>query len=345
MIYKNFEIHNVAELIYNDDGSVSWKRVPSAVHDTMELRNADIVVPDSTGVELRFVMKGDSATIRMSTYTNSPKSIAAFHVYRGGIQGGWVDEIHRYVTGEIQDFVIEKPANISEIKEMSERIGHAWDCDVVRIIFDGGRYKIYDIEGDIEPPSKIQCPKKTMLSYGSSITHGSNALDMSHSWVSVVAHNLNMDARNLGMSGSCAMEPAMAEYIASEGEKGKWDIATLELGINVLNWEDEKIIDRVENIIHQVAGRNANKHVFVISPFYHCDEDFNEQDNAKKWRKMIEEIVTKLNYPNVTYINGFEVIGDMSYISADGVHPNIYGVQKIADVITERIKTVIAKES
>ena len=113
MIYKNFEIHNVAELIYNDDGSVSWKRVPSEVATTMEAPTADSVVHNSTGVEHRFVINGDFATIRMSTYSNDPKSFSTFHVYRGGIHGGWSDhEVHRHVTGEIQDFVIERSKNI-----------------------------------------------------------------------------------------------------------------------------------------------------------------------------------------------------------------------------------------
>lgn len=342
MIYKNVEIYNIAEFIHNDDGSVSWKRVPSNVHSDMESKVKETVVHNSTGVELRFVIKGDSATIRMSTYENDPKSFATFHVYRGSIQGGWSDhEVHRHVTGEIQDFVIEKSNNISRLKEMSEKCGYPWDCEVVRIIFDRGRYKIHDIIGDVVPPSKMQCPQKTMLSYGSSITHGSNSIDASHTWVSWVAHNLNMDVRNLGMAGSCAMEPSMIEYIASEGEKGNWDIATLELGINVINWEDEKIITRVENTIRQIAGRNADKPIFVISPFYYCGDDFNENDNAKTWRRLIEEIVKKFNYKNVTYINGLDVIGDMSYMSADEIHPNIYGVQRIADIMTEKISSVI----
>lgn len=336
--YKNIEIHNIAELIHNSDGSVSWKRVPSEVHREMDSSNRDSVVHNSTGVELRFVIKGDAATIRMSTYENNPKSFSTFHVYRGGIQGGWSDhEVHRHVTGEIQDFVIEKSKNIPTLREMSSKSGYDWDCEVVRVIFDRGRYKIYDIIGDVEPPLKSQCPQKMMFSYGSSITHGSNSIDMSHSWVSIVAHNLNMDARNLGMAGSCAIEPAMVEYIASEGEKGKWDIATLELGINVLNWEDDKIISRVENIINQVAGRNKDKPVFLISPFYHCGDDFNANDNAKKWRRIIEETVKRLHYPNVTYINGLDIIDNMSYMSADEVHPNIYGVQRIADELTKRI--------
>ena len=344
MIYKNFEIHNAAELIYNDDGSVSWKRVPSDVHSALEANNPDNVVLASTGVELRFVIKGEAATVRMSTFTNNPRSFSTFHVYRGGIQGGWEDhEVHRHVTGEIQDFVIKRSSNPERLKEMSDRMGYEWDPEVVRVIFDRGRYKIYDVIGDVVPPSPEQCPRKTLFAYGSSITHGSNAIDASHAWVSVVAHNLKVDARNLGMAGSCKLEPEVAEYIAAEGEAGKWDLATLELGINALKWENEKIISRTENLIRQVAGRNKDKPIFVISPFYNCGDDFDEEkrDGGERWRRLVGEVVSKLNYPNVTYINGLDVIGDMSYMSADEIHPNIYGVQRIADVLTEKIRAVI----
>ena len=344
MIYKNFEIHNAGELIYNEDGSVSWRRVPSNVHSQLEGSLADTVVFGSTGVELRFVIKGESATVRMSTFANNPKSFSTFHVYRGGIQGGWDDhEVHRHVTGEVQDFVIKRSSNIDRLRQMSDKMGYEWDPLVVRIIFDRGRYKIYDVIGDVAPPTPDQCPKKTLLAYGSSITHGSNSIDASHAWVSVLAHNLKVDARNLGMAGSCLLEPAVAEYIASEGEKGNWDLATLEIGINAIRWEEEKIVSRTENLIRQVAGRNADKPIFVISPFYNCGDDFNEEKRAggERWRRLVGEITAKLNYPNVTYINGLDVLGDMSYMSADEVHPNIYGVQKIADVLTEKIGNVI----
>ena len=343
LIYKNIDIHNIAELIHNDDGSISWRRVPGNVLNSMELPSPELMVCNSTGVELRFIIKGDSAVIRMSTLQNDPNSFATFHVYRGGIQGGWDDhEVHRHVTGDVQDFIIKKSENIEKLKTVSEKCALPWDCEVVRIIFDRGRYKIYDVIGDVVPPSRTQCPSKTLLSYGSSITHGSNSIDTSHAWVSVVAHNLNMDARNLGMAGRCALEPAMAEYIAAEGEKGNWDIATLELGINVLGWPEDKIRSRTENIIHQVAGRNPDKHVFVISPFYFYGDDFDPIKYADTWRRIISETVVELNYPNVTYINGLDVLGDMSYMSADEVHPNIYGVQRIADELTKKIREVIA---
>ncbi|MBQ7838893.1 MAG: hypothetical protein IJ390_00145 [Lachnospiraceae bacterium] len=331
MIYKNVEIYNAAELVENGDGSISWKRVPSSVHRALESEQGKNMAVNATGVELRFVLKGDRAVIRMCT----SKEDGVFHVYRGGIQGRYDDhEVHKLVSTTAEDFVIEKSKNLPRLKAMTEKIGYDWDCEVIRVIFDRGFFKIFDITGDIEPPTKAQCPKKTLLSYGSSITHGSNSIDASHAWVSVLAHNLNMDARNLGMAGSCAMEPAIVDYIASEGEKGRWDIATLELGINVLDWAEEKILERVENTIRQVAGRNQEKTVFVISPFYYCGDDFEDHGHADKWRRLIEQVVKQLNYPNVTYINGLDILEDMSYMSADEVHPNIYGVQRIADKLT-----------
>lgn len=339
MIYKNFEIHNIEEILQNEDGSISWKRVPDYVDKALETEQGKRMSQGSTGVELRFVLKGEKAVIRMCTSGGD----GVFHVYRGGIQGGWSDhETHKIVRTEVEDFVIERSPNPDRLQIMNQKAGLGWDSEVIRVIFDRGSYKIFDVSGDIMPPTKAQCPEKTLLAYGSSITHGSNSMDMSHAWVSVLAHNLRMDARNLGMAGSCAMEPEMIAYIASEGEKGHWDAATLELGINVLGWEEEKIIARVSNTISQIAGRNPDKPVVVISPFYHWGDEFDEHDRAKLWRKRIKQVVEELNYPNVSYVNGLDILGDLSFLSADGVHPNIIGVQQIAERMTAIFKKLLA---
>ena len=341
MIYKNIEIHNVEELMQNEDGSISWRRIPDFVYEGLESERGKRMATNSTGVELRFVLKGESAVLRMCTSEGD----GLFHVYRGGIQGGWEDhEMHKQVRMEVEDFVIRRSQNPDKLKIMTRRSGLDWDNEVIRVVFDRGYFKIFDIIGEVEIPRKEQYPKKTLLCYGSSITHGSNALDMSHAWASILGHNLRMDVRNLGMAGSCAMEPEMIEYIASEGEKGHWDIATLELGINVLDWETEKILSRVRNTISQIAGRNLEKPVVVISPFYYCGDDFEGNANADRWRKLIKQVVEELQYPKVTYVNGLDVIGNMSFISADGVHPNIYGVQQIAERMTAHMRKVCRNE-
>lgn len=335
MLWKNIEFHNIGELLHNEDGSVSWKRIPSCVHENTELQD---VVYNSTGVEMRFVLKGDSVTIRMCKYDKESQVSHSFHVFRGGIQGGWRDqELHCSVSNEVEDFVISKAKNPERLKQIDKMLGHEWDSEVIRVIFNRGRYKIFDVIGDVEPPKPSQTPSKTLLCYGSSITHGSNSYDRSSTWASVLAHNLNMDVINLGMAGSCRMEPAMADYIATMGAEGKWNVATLELGINVLTWDDDLINERVSYIIRQVAGKNPEKPIFVISPFYHCGDDFEPEQNAKRWRRHIERIVKELNYPNVTYINGFDILDNVAYMSADEVHPNIYGCRRIAEKLTEII--------
>lgn len=242
------------------------------------------------------------------------------------MQGCWQEhEINKFIGSEPCEFEITYPENMETLKKVSSECGYSWSPEVVRIIFDRGSYQIIDIEGELEPPQKEQTPDKTIMAYGSSITHGSNAIDASHAWTAVLAHNLNMDVRNLGMAGNCRMEPEMMDYIAREGEEEKWDIATLELGINVLGWEEQKINERVENAIGQVASRNPQKPVFVISPMY-CHDDFYNGNDAAKWRRLIENNVNKLNLSNVKYINGLDLLGDMSLLCTEILRKRImYG--------------------
>ena len=334
MVYKNIEIHNVGEIVENENGSISWIRVPCSVYDKIESEQGKNMCCGATGVELRFVMESDSVTLKMRTRGKN----GIFHVYRGSIQGGWEDhEIDKVVTNEVADYVIKKSENTESLKRISNDFNQPFSPEVVRVIFDRGTYELLDVIGDVEPPAKEQLPQKTLLAYGSSITHGSNSIDMSHSWVSVLAHNLRVDARNLGMAGSCLMEPEIVEYIASEGEQNKWDIAVLELGINALGWDSDKILDRVSNTLEQIAGRNQKKPIYVISPFYGYD-DYKNEGRAEKWRKLIEKTICDLGFGNMTYINGLDLLGDMSLISSDESHPNIYGVAQIAERLTKIIK-------
>lgn len=342
MIWKNVEFHNVAELIENEDGSVSWLRMPQWVKDGLDSDGRNL--GNATGVELRFVLKGDKVVIKMSA-GDTPTCTGMFHIYRGAIQGGWQEHsVHRFVGGIPEEFEIVAADNLDNLKFMTEKAGYQWDPQVIRVVFDRGIYKIYDIVGDTEPPSAAQKPQKTIVCYGSSITHGSNSMNMSYSWVSLVAHNLNMDVRNLGMAGSCKLEPSVAEYLTAEGKQGNWDMAVLELGINVLGWEEEKIHNMSESFIKKVASNNPDKPVFVISPLCFYGDDLKNTENGNKWRRILKEVVEGLSLSNVFYINGLDIIGDSSlYISADEVHPNIYGCMKIAETVTRKIEESLKK--
>ena len=339
MIYKNAELYGVYELESraDKDGLVPL-RMPVNVRDTLETDMSELLSRASKTTEIRFVMIGDKVKIKLAKFQKGDKALHSVCVFYGGIQGAWYDHcVNRHLEKDVDEIVIEKPKNMETLKRMAKESNDPFSPEVVRVIFNGGYYTILDIEGDIRPPQKEKTPQKTLMTYGSSITQGSNSLDSAHSWASWVAHDLEMDLLNHAMAGSCAMEPALVDLIAGEGESGKWDIGVLELGINVLYWEDSKIKERVKNTLVEIAGRNPEKPIYVISPFY-CDDDFHGRTQADKWRAYIQEIVEELQYPNITYINGLDLLGEVKYLSADEVHPNVYGCQKIADELLKIIK-------
>ncbi len=337
MIWKNVELHNVDQLIENEDGSISWHRVPESVYHALEAPSGQQMACGSTGVELRFKMIGEKVTIRMAVR----EGIGCFHVYRGAVQGGFEDhEQHKCVTTVPEDFVISRSEYPDRLRTMSQKMGSEWNSEVVRIIFDRGSFKLFDIIGDIQLPTADDRPSKTLLCYGSSITHGSNAIDASHSWASVLAHELRYDLLNKGMAGSCCMEPAFVDYIADEGQRDHWHLLLLELGINVLHWETDQIYKRVTNTVCTIAETNPNKPIFVLSPFYYCGEDFDRDDRPACWRRIISEVIGKYRYPNVTYLNGLDILGDMTLLSADLIHPSIYGVTQIAERLTAIVKPI-----
>lgn len=327
MKFKNIEIHNVAELTDGRNGGVGWLRFPKSVAEKFEGGEGALnVARYATGVEFRFVIEnGDSAVIRLRKFESDDVS-NTFHVFRGGVQGGWEDaDINNFVGSEPADFVIKRSKNIDALKRISPDDG--FSPEVVRVIFNRGRYELLDISDNVRPPEKGEVPDKKILFYGSSITHGSNALDMSHSFASIIGSRLNYDVYNLGMAGNCRIEHETADYLTSLD----WNIAVLELGINVLDWEMDKVAERCDYVLENVAGKHPDKPVFMISPFY-CDNDLLKDGvRSKPWRKTMEERIRKANLPNVTYINGLDVLDGPKYLCADALHPNIYGVQKIAD--------------
>lgn len=343
MIYKNMEIFNVEELIELEDGSVTWRRVPKWVEDTLErgdqsLRYSRI----STGVELRFTLKSDQATIRLAKVKDDGVD-NSFCVFRGGFQGYYGDYAKSCVVSnmEVMDVVITKHNNPDRQKLMNELTELGWDMELVRIRFDRGLFRIVDVIGDIEPPKKEQCPKKTLMTYGSSITVGMDSMAAATAWASILAQKLRWDLLNKGFAGSCLMEYDMAEYLAQLGERNAYDAGILELGINAMTFPEEKVYDRVENILRQVVGRNPDKPFFVVSPFLAPNDWASDGENGRKWRRIIPEVVEKLNYPNLTYINGRDILNDIGLFAADGLHPSVYGHMEIAKNMYERVKEVI----
>lgn len=335
LIYENMEVHNAAELLPGEHGGVTWLRYPKAVCDAFDRDGARIQAGNCSGVELRFVMKSDRVVLKVQS-----SAVGRYHIFRGGLQGGWYDHEVRNITPDKTEIVIERKEQ-ALVERMHKDYGLPWDPTLIRVVFDRGRFELLGVsEGEIAPPAEGQTPRKTILFYGSSITHGSNSLNGSNAWTSWVAHGLSMDSLNKGLAGSCCMEDTTVTYLGALGRDGGWDVAVLELGINVLSYDADLRRTRVKNTLSKIAAENPDKPIFVISPFY-SNEDYAGGTRAVEWRETIRDLILEGGYKNVTYIPGDEILSDMREISADGVHPSIYGVAKIADRLLERMRHVL----
>ena len=85
MIKDGIDFHNVEEMTETEKG---WRmsRLPLSVTERME-EGASSVAAYGTGVELRFKIRGDAATIRLRAEEAAEAQTA--YIYYGSFQGGW----------------------------------------------------------------------------------------------------------------------------------------------------------------------------------------------------------------------------------------------------------------
>lgn len=329
MIFQNIDVHNAREFYTAEGGGVNWSRMPSTVCDTLEDRSRSIL-RDATGIELRFVIESGEAVITIRALSN-PAALTSVCVFHGDIQAGWQSHEMEFLPDGIFKIKIKRPRNMDKLYAIAKDSGSAWSPEVVRVI-PNRAFTLISAEGDIHPPRTADTPKRKLLCYGSSITHGSNSYTQPDSWASFIAHGLGYDLINLGMPGCCKMEEAVVSDLVSR----EWDMAIIELGINVLGWEKEKIIEHAESTVRSFA--KAEKPIIVISPTY-CSDDIDGGARAKAWRDALEDACRKLGAQNVVYVNGTDLLGESSLLSADLVHPSIYGARQIGERLLK-----IAKE-
>ena len=330
MEFRGIELHNVRELIYNEEsGGYKLSRMPMRVAEFM----ANEQYLSGTGCELRFVPIDDEVTVKIK-YSGKSKPAA---VYYGSVASGWREE-HKRINEEITSVTFIKSPKAEILKQVSIENAFPFSPEVIRVLLPEGRYEIFDVIGKCRPPMASELPKRKYLAYGSSITHGSLARHLADSYAVRVGERFGCDYYNLGFAGSARMEPEVADYIANECE---FDFATLEMGINVLNMDNDEFRKRVEYFVSTVANAHPDKKIFCIDVFYMEDDvlypnDENNRPNTK--RRIVKEAVEKLAIPNVIHLPGLDILNGSKWLSEDMVHPNARGVEELARNLISKIE-------
>ena len=176
----------------------------------------------AAGAEIRFVLLGPSARLTLSAEGLQEFQPTA-HVFFGPLAGR--PHVHPIGTEPTTiDVGIgddQRPAYESIPDDLAAAM--PFHPRVVRVVLFRGVFRLHDVQGDLRPPAAAELPELTMLSYGTSITHGSVATAFHLTYVAQAAWRLGVDLINLGVGGACLCEPAFGEYI---GARPDWDVAT-----------------------------------------------------------------------------------------------------------------------
>lgn len=210
---------------------------------------------------------------------------------------------------------------------------------VCRVVVNGLEVEFRGIDGDVRPPKPEELPP-VMLSYGTSISQGAYASRADLAWNALTARALGYDFLNLGSSGTAFCEPAMADYLASL----KWDLAVLELSVNMGDFSTEQFKERVRNLIDKLAKSHPQAPILCISLFSFGVGDLwsNNQSKTQERRAALEEIVKASSHKNVHFVSGPDLLS-FTGLSPDMLHPTDQGMIEIATKLAPRIREVMKK--
>lgn len=325
MIHQNVELYNVRELLPRAVGGWQMSRLPSRVRDTLGESGQEMAVTPAGG-EVRFNVGAEPVTVTLSS--RGPFLNVA-EVWRGPFP----ESAHAVGAGPTE-IKVEPSAELERMTRLAAAENLPFDPALVRIILPHGwPTELVEIRGAPTPPRSEQSPARRLLTYGSSITQGGNAATPSGTYAMRTAQILGLDLVNLGTSGSARMDESVADFIA---EKGEWDVACLELGINVLGWTPEEFARKVGDFVGRIAGANLNRRVFCTDIFTHGG-DWDDFPKIEDFRAIVRAQVASLALPNLSYLPGRSLLTSTEGLTADLVHLSLLGHEEIAQNLAREI--------
>ncbi len=176
---------------------------------------------------------------------------------------------------------------------------------------------------------------KPIVYYGSSITQGGCASRPGNAYPALISHVTNMDHVNLGFSGSCIAEKAMAEYISD-----------LPMCAFVYDYDynagtPEYLLETHEPFFVRIREKNPDLPVIIISA--PCVATENGDNRRRDIIRTTYENALRRGDKNVYFIDGGHLYDGpfADSCTVDGVHPNDLGFSRMAQGILPVLKKAL----
>ena len=300
-------------------------RIPAEIGNRLNPR-ARYIATDTATTEIRFVT--DAPTVDVSLSAVKPEfgvELLEVRVFYGNFEapGIWLK------PGVVTTFrLTPQNAAIRGIKTeyLRKGPGIGFAPNVIRLVSQRGGMIYCGINtfgSPVRPPEPPEKPAKTCLFYGSSISN--SHLD---GYPSVACKALGTDIINLGMCGSCRIEPELVDWMAARND---WDLAVFELGINILWMEPEEFRRRVDYLLNIFLSRHPGNPLVLLTLFpSNARFEFviqpTGEDKDAAFCSILRELHAKYaEKGNVHLIEGKDILTDLNGLGADFLHPKLYG--------------------
>ena len=331
MTYGDVTLHNAAELC--PDGAL--QRCPERVRLLLNERAREKMQMPA-GVEIRYVSDAPRSTVTISTDDG-----AAYSLYFGP----YLVRSQTITSAGEATVEVEMPDMLRRLADRAAAPA-MFDPRVVRVLFGPprqSRLRVLGVNGRaVRSPEPHHLPRRTMLAYGTSITHGASASAPHLTYVSLAARSLGVDVLNLGVGGACHAEPELADYFA---ERDDWDAALVCLSVNMIGagFSLEAFADRVGYMVRTLAATGKPVYAVTIYPHFRDVPDLvngpSERENPELFRQALRDVVDDLGAQHVVLLEGPELLRDWHGLTPDLIHPSDHGMIDIGYRLAESIRT------
>ena len=175
---------------------------------------------------------------------------------------------------------------------------------------------------------------KPVVYYGSSITQGGCVSHPGNAYQAILSRDFDCDYINLGFSGSCLGESAMAEYIAG-----------LDMQAFVLDYDHnaptaEHLEQTHEAVFRRVREKQPDLPILLVTAADHC---LGDRQRRKEVIRRTYDNARKSGDEKVYFLDGDDIYREvgLDFCTVDGCHPNDLGFYCMARAIGKKLKNML----
>ncbi len=323
MIYNDILFHNVDQLVPTANG-VKICRFKEDIRLKINERGRRIA-NFCCGSELRFVT--DAKNIHIKFLTSLGGGVTGYGTSTVTVYcGDYFHSVHEIPNGILTTVKLEKPTQFLAMPEEFFN-DNVFNKNVWRIHLANGNFEFCGIDtygNEIRPPKPEEMPEKTILSYGSSISHGCTTVTNTQSYVNTFARLMEADVLTKGIAGSCHAEKELADDFATRGD---WEVALMEIGINMVGSFEPEIFKERFDYFADKLYETGKKIIFLTVPRYYAyyDKDTISGKRLPEYNRIIREKCEMYDKERVMLLEGEEIVKCSNYLTTDRLHPSTAG--------------------